>query len=106
MNLIKIFKALSNETRLQILDWLKKPKIHFADGICTAESKGLNIEEVGVCVGLIQQKAGLSQSTISHYLSLLQDAGLIQAQRIGQWTYYKRDEKTIKAFSRHLTKNV
>lgn len=106
MNLIKIFKALSNETRMQILDWLKTPKIHFAEGVCTTESKGLNIDEVGVCVGLIQQKAGLSQSTISHYLSLLQDAGLIQAQRIGQWTYYKRNEKTIKDFTRQLSKNV
>lgn len=106
MNLIQIFKALSNETRLQILNWLKEPKKHFAEGVCITESKGLKIEDTGVCVGLIQQKSGLSQSTTSHYLSLLQNAGLVQVNRIGQWTYYKRNEKTLKEFSRFLAKNV
>src|SRR6185312_9922454 len=96
MKLAKIFKALSNEARLQILEWLKEPRRHFAEGIYMTEGKGLNIDEVGVCVGLIQQKAGLSQSTISEYLALLQEAGLVQARRIGQWTYYKRNEKAIK----------
>lgn len=106
MKLAKIFKALSNEVRLQILEWLKEPRQHFAEGVCMTESKGLDIDEVGVCVGLIQQKARLSQSTISEYLALLQEAGLVQARRIGQWTYYKRNEQAITAFNKYLTQHL
>ncbi|RDI42566.1 ArsR/SmtB family transcription factor [Aquicella lusitana] len=89
MNVITIFKALSNETRLNILKWLKEPGKHFVSTHC-------DVEKDGVCVGLIEKKAGLSQSTISQYLSLLQQAGLITMERSGQWTYCKLNEKTIK----------
>ncbi len=85
MDPVEIFKALANKTRMQILTWLKDPQQHFP-----AHDK--NCENLGICVGLIQQKAGLTQSTISEYLSILQRAGLVTATRIGQWTYYKRNE--------------
>lgn len=90
MELLDVFKALSNETRLQILQWLKNPEQHFP----TTQHE--DIHEVGVCVSNIQKKVGLSQSTVSLYLSMLQNAGLIKAKRIGQWTYYKRDEENIR----------
>ncbi|MGB6976693.1 MAG: helix-turn-helix transcriptional regulator [Gammaproteobacteria bacterium] len=107
MKTTKILKALSNETRLQMLHWLKEPSKHFAAILCDTQHKAdMDIEKVGVCVGFIQQKSGLSQSTTSYYLSLLQDAGLVQASRRGQWTYYKRDEEAIKAFLSHITGNL
>ena len=56
-----------------------------------------DVREVGVCVSHIQERAGLSQSTTSQYLSILQKAGLVTATRIGQWTYYKRNEQNIAA---------
>lgn len=84
MDMLAIFKALSNETRLKMLQWLKEPMTNFN-----------TTPKQGVSVSLIQQKAGLSQSTTSHYLSLLQDAKLITAERNGQWTYYKRNEEMI-----------
>jgi DNA-binding transcriptional ArsR family regulator len=105
MKMTKILKALSNETRLQMLHWLKEPSKHFAAIVCGIEPK-IDIDKIGVCVGFIQQKSGLSQSTTSYYLSLLQDAGLVQASRKGQWTYYKRDEEAIKAFLSHITGNL
>ncbi|PWG78481.1 ArsR/SmtB family transcription factor [Pararcticibacter amylolyticus] len=83
MDQLEIFKALSNKTRLEILQWLKEPETHFP------------VQEEGVCVGLIQKKAGLTQSTISEYLSILQRAGLVEATRVGQWTYYKRNEQAF-----------
>jgi len=97
MNINKALKALSNETRLQILYWLKAPGIHFSELLlqCDPDKQGLNLDEIGVCVGLIQHKAGLSQSTISHYLALLLDANLVKCYRKGQWTYYQRNEKGI-----------
>jgi DNA-binding transcriptional ArsR family regulator len=100
MELLDVFKALSNETRLQILQWLKNPEQHFP--ITQHE----DIHEVGVCVSNIQKKVGLSQSTVSLYLSMLQNAGLIKAKRIGQWTYYKRDEENIRKIIDLLTKEL
>lgn len=56
----------------------------------------------GVCVGDIQERAKASQSTVSHYLSMLQKAGLLESVRSGQWTYYRRNEEGI----RQLTENL
>ena len=89
MKLLTIFKALSNEKRLKILEWLKEPGKHFSTQVC-------NVEKDGVCVGLIEKKAKLSQSTVSQYLMLLQQAGLITMERRGQWTFCKRNEKSIR----------
>ncbi|MCM3005128.1 ArsR/SmtB family transcription factor [Priestia koreensis] len=90
----KIFKALSNDTRLEILDWLKNPHEHF-DKPEALLSKNLS-DKGGVCVGDIQEKSGLSQSTISSYLFMLQEAGLLESERHGKWTYYRRNEEAIK----------
>ena len=97
MDIIPILKALSNEKRLSILRWLKDSRKHFQSSHC-------DIEKDGVCVGLIEKKVGLSQSTVSQYLVLLQQAGLITTERKGQWTYCKRNEKTIKALIEELKK--
>jgi DNA-binding transcriptional ArsR family regulator len=100
MDLLEVFKALSNDTRLQIIQWLKNPEVHFP------KPQNANIHEDGVCVSDIQKKVGLSQSTVSLYLSMLQKAGLIKAKRIGQWTYYKRDEENIKKIVDLLAKDL
>lgn len=83
------FKALSSDVRLQILEWLKQPEQHFPP---THAPRGW---DEGVCVTHIQQKTGLSPSTVSTHLAVLQRAGLVQASRSGQWTYYRRNEKAI-----------
>jgi ArsR family transcriptional regulator len=95
MNMTAVLKALSNDKRLQILKWLKEPKKNFKSLHC-------NVETDGVCVGLIEEKIGLSQSTVSQYLMLLQQAGLITTERRGQWTFCKRNEKTIKELIKKL----
>lgn len=97
MNIIPILKALSNEKRLKILQWLKEPCKHFSSTDC-------DVEKDGVCVGLIEQKVGLSQSTVSQYLQLLQQAGLITTKRKGQWTLCKRNKKVIQALIEELKK--
>ncbi len=96
MEIIEINKVLSNETRLNILRWLKHPEANFP------AHKDLGHFEDGVCVQYIGDKAGLSQSTISHYLSMMQKAKLIIPTRHGKWTYYKRNEKVIKAYTKYL----
>ncbi len=99
-DLLAIAKALANDTRLQILHWLKEPERHFP------KQEAGDVREVGVCVKHIQSKAGLSQSTISQYLAVLQKAGLISITRQGQWTYYKRDEKRIAALAKYIERGL
>jgi len=90
-------KALNNDTRLKILEWLKEPDSNFPPHY----ESGLSFE-VGVCVAFIQDKAGISQSTTSQYMSLLRQAGFVVATRIGKWTYYRRDEEKIAEFMEEL----
>jgi ArsR family transcriptional regulator len=87
-DLLEVCKALSNPTRLQIMGWLRDPTEHFAP-------QADPIEQVGVCVKQIQEKAGISQSTASQFMAVLQRAGLVESTRIGQWTYYRRSEARI-----------
>ncbi len=85
------FKALANERRLQILEWLKEPCRHFrpqVDG---------DLVKDGVCGVLIAEKLGVSQPTVSEHLKVLTQAGLLRSRRIKQWTFYKRDEEAIRA---------
>ncbi|KTD53744.1 transcriptional regulator, ArsR family [Legionella santicrucis] len=95
MNRLIVLKALSNKNRLQILEWLKEPSKHFTSSHC-------DVSTDGVCVGLIEQKIGLSQSTVSQYLLQLQQAGLIIMERRGQWTYYKLNKPFISEFMDQL----
>ncbi|MGB9992289.1 ArsR/SmtB family transcription factor [Massilia sp. SM-13] len=100
MDLLEIFKALSNRTRLEILKRLKDPANSFPP-----QDEG-DVHTVGVCVSSIQEGIGLSQSTVSDYLATLQRAGLVEVQRIGQWTYYKRNEKAIRALAELIGKDL
>ncbi|MCF4101544.1 ArsR family transcriptional regulator [Gillisia sp. M10.2A] len=100
MDILEINKVLSNKVRLQILQWLKNPQQHFPP------HEDLKHFEDGVCVQYIRKKAGLSQSTISHYLSMMHNAGLVEPTRYGKWTYYKRIEKTVSDYLITLKKEL
>lgn len=90
---IKVMKALNNPVRWKIIQWLNVPSKHF-----DLEGHLVDADIEGVCVSFITKKSGLSQSTISNYLMILQSAGLIQSNRIGSWTYYRRSESNIQNF--------
>lgn len=98
--LLEQFKALSNDVRLQILEWLKEPAKNFPP------THAPNGWVEGVCVTHIQQKAGLSPSTASTHLAVLQRAGLVQSSRIGGWTYYRRNEEAIAAFANRVGREL
>jgi ArsR family transcriptional regulator len=100
MSITEVSKVLSNNTRVKILKWLKDPEAHFP------AHKDIDHFNDGVCVGYIQEKAGLSQSTISTYLTGMQNAGLIIPTRHGKWTYYKRNDKVLKAYIEELEKEL
>jgi len=90
----EIYKALAHPVRRQILHWLKTPERYFPD-----QEHPL---ELGVCAGQIDQRTGLSQSTVSAHLATLQRAGLISVRKVGQWCFFKRNEATIQAFLEQL----
>jgi len=91
MNLDKSISALNNPIRRQILEWLKD-RSNFPPSL--PEHSDLE----GVCVAYIQEKAALSQSTISNYMGLLKEAGLVISERHGQFTFYRRNEQAIQLF--------
>lgn len=86
-DLAAVFKALSNPTRLAILRWLREPG--------SFPPQDQPAEQFGVCVKHIQARAGVSQSTASQFMAVLQRAGLVTSQRIGHWTHYRRNEERI-----------
>jgi DNA-binding transcriptional ArsR family regulator len=97
--LLEVCKALANPTRLQIMGWLRDPAEHFAP-------QADPMEEVGVCVKQIQEKAGISQSTASQFMAVLQRARLVESTRIGQWTYYRRNDDRIAALPELLRESL
>ena len=88
--MINFFKVLANEHRIEILRLLKNPREHFP-----LEKIEPEVDDFGVCSCLFEDKLGLSQSTTSNYLSSLEKNNLLIKTRIGQWSYYKRNEKII-----------
>ena len=63
----RIFKAFCDENRLSILCIL-------ADG--------------EKCACKLQDALGIGQSTLSHHMRILCDAGVVNARREGKWTHY------------------
>ncbi len=100
MDIVDINKILSNQLRVNILNWLKSPEDNFPP------HTDLGHFDDGVCVQYIGIKAGISQSTVSHYLSWMQKSGLVIATRHGKWTYYKRDEEFIQRYLTLLSKTL
>jgi len=64
------YKALGDSTRLQLM---------------MAVATGENAE---ACVCDLTPETGLAQSTVSHHLKLLVDAGLLERSQRGKWAYY------------------
>ncbi|MEK1929671.1 MAG: metalloregulator ArsR/SmtB family transcription factor [Pararhizobium sp.] len=89
----EILKALAHPKRIEMLGWMKEPEAHFSD-----QHHPL---DMGICASQFE-RGGLSQSTVSGHLAILQRAGLVTTKRVGQWIFYKRNEKTIQAFLKDI----
>jgi len=92
----EVFRALASPKRLQVLDWLRDPVAHFPP------QRDGDLVDDGVCVVFIANKLGVAQPTATAHLQALARAGLVTSKRIGQWTFYKRDEAAIQAFTHQL----
>jgi DNA-binding transcriptional ArsR family regulator len=92
----ELYAALANAKRLQILEWLKDPEAHFPP------QRDGDLVKDGVCVIFIADKLGVAQPTATTHLQQLARAGLVTSKRVGQWTFYKRDEAAINALKREI----
>jgi DNA-binding transcriptional ArsR family regulator len=87
-------QAVADPTRRRILQALKE-----RDGCSLGKSTGL-------CASDIEARVQLSQPTISHHMAILKKAELIEARKIGQWMWYRRNEPAIRAFTRSLRREL
>lgn len=92
-----VLRAIASDRRLQVLEWLKRPRAHFppqVDG---------DLVRDGVCSVNIARKLRVSQPTASEHLNVLARAGLIRGKRIKQWIFYRRDENRIREVRKALS---
>ncbi|RTE66349.1 transcriptional regulator [Amphritea opalescens] len=94
----EMIKALSHPLRRDILHWLKQPELFFAD-----QEHPLSF---GVCAGMIDRQAGVSQSTVSAHLATLLRAGFISSKKLGQWNFFMRNEAVIQQFIARLNEQL
>ncbi len=83
--LIQLFKALSDEARLRILN--------------------LILETGGLCVCDIQRVLGFTQTKVSRHLAYLKHSGILQDRRLGGWMMYSladKDDPTAKVLFKEL----
>jgi len=76
--LTRVFKALSDETRLRLLKLL-------AD----------QAEEGALCVGALAMNLGVSQSAVSQHLAVLRAVGLVVDERRGYFVHYRVDRARL-----------
>ncbi|WP_186428908.1 helix-turn-helix transcriptional regulator [Clostridium sp. BSD9I1] len=77
MDLIQVMKALSDETRMRILNILK---------------------EGDLCVCEIEVLLDINQSNASRHLNKLTNAKILDYYKIAKYVYYKINEDTIEEF--------
>ena len=82
-DLIKTMKALSDETRLRILNILLMREC---------------------CVCEVMQALDISQTRASRHLGILQRAGFLSAKRDGLWILYSLDWETSNQYANSLAK--
>jgi len=93
-NVARLLHAIADPTRRKILAALK------AKGACSLG------KETGLCACDIEERVNVSQPTISHHMGILQEAGLVETQKQGQWRWYRRNEATIRELTRTLRETL
>jgi DNA-binding transcriptional ArsR family regulator len=81
----KLFKALSNEHRLAIFQYLRRHDLSCDD------------PDAGCTVGEIAKRYDLALSTVSHHLKELKEADLIRCEQRGQYTYCVVNPEQVEA---------
>ena len=83
--------------------WLKHPEKEFGAQV---QLKTLIDFPNSVSVKSIQKRCGVSQSSISTFMSILENAELVESRKIDQYTYFRRNEEVIRDFGEWYSKEV
>ena len=98
---IKIFKALANETRLQIFEAISTNQMECS--CCPQDVELFDVQEGAICcVEEIVNKFSMAQSTISQHLKELHNAGLLERHKKAQWVYYTVNRLTLEDLGEYL----
>ena len=95
-----VMAALASPKRLQVLEWLLDPRAHFP------RQRDGDLVDDGVCVLFIADKLGVAQPTATAHMQALARAGLVTSKRIGQWTFYQRDEAALAALKQKIVEEL
>jgi ArsR family transcriptional regulator len=90
----RVLQAIADPTRRRILQTLR------VRGACSIG------KDVGLCASDIEQRIPLSQPTISHHMAILKKAGLVEAQKLGQWMWYRRNDRALRQFAKILRQSL
>jgi ArsR family transcriptional regulator, arsenate/arsenite/antimonite-responsive transcriptional repressor len=80
-NFINIMSALSDPNRLRLLMSLSKREL---------------------CVCNLVEFIGLADSTVSKHMSILRQAGLVDARKKGRWVYYRIADNTTSPVAKRV----
>lgn len=87
-------KVLGHPDRLKLLRLLASPE-RFPGNL-------VDPRQVGICVNDLAKAAGLPQSTTSHHLGLLQEAGLLISTEHGPWRYIRANQDAFRQLAADL----
>ena len=90
-----VFKALASEHRREIIRILGDSARGSAKTCCRQDE---------VCGCKLSDRLGLAASTISHHMSVLRTAGLVDARKEGVWTYYSLRRDVLEDAAAQLRK--
>lgn len=91
VSLDRVLHAIADPTRRLILQALKG-----LPAATKSRTKASGDSGSCLCAGDIEERVKLSQPTISHHMAILTKAGLVEANKRGQWRWYRRNEKAIR----------
>jgi DNA-binding transcriptional ArsR family regulator len=98
-DIIKIFKALANENRLNIFNLLREKCV--CENIPTSFNPD-NLPQGCLCVQEIVERFNMTQATVSHHLKELSNAGLLTRHKKGPWVYYLVNNEALEEIRKFI----
>jgi ArsR family transcriptional regulator len=88
--LVALGSALSDPIRVRMLSMMAGGR-----GCCDLPDLGVPAEDEdeGICICEFEDYFGMSQSKVSYHMKRLKDAGLVQEERRGKWSFYSLDRE-------------
>jgi DNA-binding transcriptional ArsR family regulator len=77
-DLVRVFKALSDSTRVTIITQLS---------------------DEALCVGALASRLGVTHSAVSQHLRVLREVGLVSGDKRGSWVHYSLDRGRVREVS-------